>query len=452
VGDGAAAGRYTTSVAIKPERGEVFEILVSLEVLPFRLVQGIPWGFYMYHQHWLGIDQPEYRERILRRFKEMQQFGVSGGTISINTVATPGVSADGTVDFSMYDLAVDLYQEAGFREPPTIAMEGLMRAIADAKGKADEMRFGEIRDRFFEYTDGWEPGVKPEEVPEDVHELACRVVRRIHDHSLEKQWGPFYFYAADEPSSVLPNVPGITPNVPNMWKAMFMYGIADEAAPKMKTAGTVYKLEDWKTHLDGLLDLDIVHFKLFCCFDAATNRRWREFAARKHAKLYGIDFMGAFDDFWQGRWMTLIGEKGRLDGIRNWIQWFGEEPESDFEMHPYKFLSRKWKGGPYVLHLKDGRVVRSMVWLGIREGIDDSRYLRTVRTLIDKANQSNDPEQRKAAEQAARKVDEIMGRVPWVDMCRSDESTWTNIKADSIRHELADVARRLHYLLQESND
>ena len=105
-----------------------------------------------------------------------------------------------------------------------------------------------------------------------------------------------------------------------------------------------------------------------------------------------------------------------------------------------------------MLRLQDGRVVCSMVWLGVREGIDDSRYLRTVRALIDETNLSDNPKHRAAADLATRQVEKIMDGIPWVDVISADGSAWTSVKADQVRLDLARVAKKLHDVLCKSDN
>ena len=62
----------------------------------------------------------------------------------------------------------------------------------------------------------------------------------------------------------------------------------------------------------------------------------------------------------------------------SWVQTLFFEEEAPFD--PYRFVLTA-KNGPYCLRYPDGSVWRSVSWIGVREGIDDSRYVRTVRTL-----------------------------------------------------------------------
>jgi len=405
----AKPGRYTGAIALKPEKGKASSFTVQLEVLPLTLSRPMPWGFYRYD--W---NEPDERgEWLLWQLNEMRRAGMTQCVISpIHYQNRPGVSSDGAVDFSIYDRCIKLYEQAGFEDPPIIAMEGLMFGICAAMGKAGELKF---KDRIL--------GVKAKEVPADVREFAGRVIRRIYDHALEAKWPPFYIYFADEP----------TVGSATMEQAKFMFGLTREVAPEMQTACTVYTPNRWKP-LENLLDLNICHY-VHPCYNADANRRWHELADRQYTKLYGIDFIGPLDTFWEGRQITLTAEKGSLAGMMCWTQWVAYKLDEPFS--PYRFLRNAWKGGPWCLEDQQGEVWRSLPWIGLREGIDDSRYLRTVRDCIEQAKLSG---RYRAARQAELALEHILDEVPWVPGVRASDSPWTAQTADAARRELAEAA------------
>jgi hypothetical protein len=393
-------------------------VTIELEVLPLELSPPMPWGLFNYNWH----EPDKNADWILWQLEEMRRAGMSQCVISpIHYQNRPGIHKDGSVDFSIYDRCVALYQQAGFEHPPVLGMEGVMFAVAEALGKAGELKFDQEL----------EPGVKAEEVPGDVRALAGKIVRRIYDHSLEAKWPPVYVHFADEPSI----------GSPKMEKAKFMYGLAREVAPELGTADGVYTHEWWKP-LEGLLDMNIAHY-VHPCHSADANHRWHDLARRQRCRLYGIEFLGPFDTFWQGRRLTFTAEKGNLAGILCWIQSLaGRLDESQFDA--YYNLRSTWKGGPWVMPTANGRVWRSFPWLGVREGIDDSRYLRTARAAIDRARQSLNPNDRELADAAQRRVDALMQRVGWANQNASEGGEpWDNSAASSVRRELARIAIEL---------
>lgn len=418
VPDNAKPGVYTGKVAIKPDAGKASSFAVQLEVLPLKLARSMPWGFFIYE--WPKPE--ESTEQMLWSLKEQRRAGMTQCVIS------PGwshfsmpVSKDGVADLAAWDQCIDLYQKAGFENPPVLAFEGLMHGIASAMGKTEDLKFTENSGMSI-------PGVKAEDVPTDVREFAKQVVRRVYDHSLEAKWPNFYAYFSDEPAGG-----GSTE------KVKFMGGVAREVAPEMQTAETIYTHTWWKP-MSGLVDLNIAHY-VHPCNNADANRRWREFQKEMGtSKLYGIDFVGPLDTFWDGRQITLTAEKG-IDGMLCWVQWIvpdwflGDPVQPSFD--PYVFLFNSWKGGPWCMREKDGRVWRSLAWIGVREGVDDSRYVRTLRKAIEDAEKAGNEAK---ARSAKLRLQAVMDGVPWVPEVRVSNSKWNSARADAARGRLADAA------------
>gem|GEM_PF-3592250 len=413
----APPGRYRLPLTVRPEQGRATTVTVELEVLPLRLDRPMAWGFYQYN--WNDVETEP--EPILRTLREMHRAGMTQCVISpIHYQNRVPVEADGSVDFGLYDACVKLYQEAGFEDPPILAMEGLLFSICGALGKIEELKF----------SNHLLPGVKAAEFPTDIREFAGRIVRRLYDHGLEANWPSFYAYFADEPST----------GSAKMEKAKFMFGLAREVAPELQIACGLYTHEWWRSLGPEMIDLNIVHY-VHPCHNAGANRRWHELADAMGARLYGIDFIGPLDSFWQGRQITLTAEKGGLAGMMCWTQWLIENIDGSEPFDPYRFLANTWKGGPWCLREREnGAVWRSFAWLGLREGIDDSRYLRTARNLAAEAERSLDPARREQGAAAARQIAALMDRVAWVPDVRRADATYTNRTAADVRRGLAELA------------
>jgi hypothetical protein len=346
----------------------------------------------------------------------MKRIGMTQCVISPQSATGSRLPLDANkrLDFSCYDRYVKLYRQAGFEDPPVLAIEAEMHEIAAAVGKVAAMKFSDPFPA--------NPGVKANEVPAEVVELAGQVMRQIRDHSSAAKWSPCYFYFADEPNS----------GSLTMEKAKFMTGVARRVAPDLQLAETVYTLE-WWSDLRGMLDLNIAHY-VHPCHDAAANRQWLERAQQERAKLYGIDFIGPLDIYWEARRITFTAEKGTLAGMLCWTQQVGGEELRRSAFDPYLFVTQTWGGGPWVMPDSAGRVWRSLPWIGLREGIDDSRYVQTLRKAIEEAKAKGRPE---IAERAAKKLDDAMDQVPWSN---DKKRNWTAAGADAVRRSLADAA------------
>jgi hypothetical protein len=410
VPEDARSGDYTIPIKIHAEKGGESQFLVNLKVLPVKLAPSMSWGIFAY-------ASAKDENGLLSTFKILRQHGVTGVVISYivcpNSIVKPVYpysifKPDGKVDLSAYDRSLSIYRKAGFVDPPIISMESFFSDIAAAKGKTAE----------YKVADG-NPGIKADDIPDDIREFSKTIVRRIYDYSIAQKWPPFYVYFADEPSK----------GTPVGEKARFMLGIAKECAPELQTASTIYTLESLK-YL-GNVDLDIAHY-IHPCANADSNRRWHEAVN----KLYGIDFIGGYDTLWQVRQMAMLAEKGKLEGMRFWLEAPMSKIEGEFE--PYYFLKSSWKGGPWMAEFPDGRKFNSLAFLGLRAGAYDSHYIRTALKIIEEAKMSFDPRKRELGEAAEKKLTKIMECIPWVQQINTSHE-WSNYSAGVIRGDIAQL-------------
>ena len=407
----ARPGRYSTTIAIQPEKGKASSFTVRLEVLPLGLARPMAWGMFAYNGHFdrrSTLSKPSWLE-------EMRRAGMTQCVLSAKP-RTPKVLPDGRVDCSMYDRYVEAYRKAGFEDPPILSMEGL---FADAK---------------------------PGEVTAEKRQFMGQVIRRIYEHSLKAKWPPYYIYFVDEPG----------PGTEHMERLKFMCALAREFAPGMQTASTACigggDPEDWYKYIPkGLLDLEIAHIHhqwAHPCRGADANRRWRQVAAREDMELYAYStFISTLDTFWDNRYITFPLEKAGLDGMMPWVQTLGSDEKAPFS--PYRFVLTA-KNGIYCLFYPDGSVWRSLPWIGLREGIDDSRYVRTVRKLVGNAEAAG---KRDAAQKARMRLQRVLAKAPWVVGANSDtgllRQKWTAVDADAARWELAQAAVACQRALDE---
>ena len=413
------AGRYRGRVHLDPEHGSASTIPFSIEVLPISLERPMPWGFFRYGWR---IDDDEGRARYLRGLREMRWAGMTQAAIIRQ--GNIAVRADGSVDLSGHDACVALYREAGFPDPPIIGMERLLPSICAALGvdlAFDNRGFARFREQ---------------DIPDEVRTFAATVVRNIRDHSVKAGWGPYAVHLVDE----------IAPGG-KMVNARFLYPVWRKQAPDIRLHSGIYTF-DWWRKFDSPLDINTVHY-VHPCNNEPGNRRWRALARDMGTDtLFGIDFIGALNTFWEGRQISLTSAKG-VDGVLCWTQWvdhdikeyeknYGLDPD-DFD--PYVFTYSYWKGGPWAVHLQNGTTMRSTAWFGIREGIDDSRYLNTARAWIERARSRK--ELAEDAQAASLRLEHAMTAVPWVAELRRPGSTWTSDSADKVRRVCADIAVHL---------
>lgn len=408
-------GIYSGSVAVQIGGATVSSFAVTLEVLPFELERAMSWGLFRY-----GWGDPIDRAELHRyELGEMHRIGMSECVISpLDYQNHPGVYSDGSVNAWMYDQSIDLYKEAGFEDPPVVAMEALMYFIFAAKGVLAQYPFSDI------YT----PTFTADSVDAETRAFAGLVLQNLYDNAIEKDWPTgTYFYFADEPA--------VGPG--RMECAKFMYGVAREYVPQMKTAGTAYSIDD-ATALSNMLDLDIIRYENTC--QTAYNAWYLNYAETQNVILHGLSWLPEKKDtFWEIRMLTFQCEKAGLDGITSWTQWISGAEIENRPFNGYIFAPQTWRGGPWFMKDQSSITWFDLPWIGIREGIDDSRYVRTVRALIDEADAVGATT---AADSARTVLQQVLNEVLWVNDPR-DPSTWTSAHADTERLALANAAKNL---------
>jgi hypothetical protein len=404
---------------------------VELTVLPLWLDRPLSWGFFLYG--WYPLETIPSYEAPLR---EMRRSGMTCCVISPmhffhGRADVTGEDGNLRLDTTVYDRAMEVYQKVGFPDPPVVAAAPWVTQTIQAMGRSQD--FPKT------YSDYGYPQIdieSPDRVSPEIQDRLRWVLRRFYDHSLEQNWPRFYLYLVDEPSS----------GSPKMAHAKLLYRLVREVAPEMGTAGTLYTLDWWK-ELDGGLDLNVAHY-VHPAGGPEGNRRWLDFAAQQNCTLFGIDFLGgAVDTFWDGRYVSLAAERAGLSGMLCWTQHTWEKLAGPLD--PYFGVRSAWKGGPWwMVREEDGRRVLSVGWLGLREGIDDSRYYRTARALAAEAARSPDPAVRAAGEAAARRVQAILETWPWVRDARTDPTHHNSAAADRTRGQFAQVALEMQETLK----
>lgn len=414
VPDDAAPGVYSGTVAIQVSGAPTYYFNVQLEVVQIALERSMPSGLFYYT---VALSAPAFREF------EMSEMRRTGHTQCVLTPAGGNcgihVYPDGSLDFTHYDTYVDAYIKAGFKDPPIISLEGQMYNIFAAKGVLGQYPF-----------EGYaEPTFPASSVDAETRAFAGLVLRNIHDHAVST-WGDWYAYFSDEPSS----------GTQRMEKAKFMCGVAREYVPEMKTAETIY-INDWWAELAGMVDLVMKHY-VRPVYNATLNEGdhiWSEQMGT--SELYGMDWSGYYDRYWDSRITFFMHEKGNMDGLMNWRQNIAMDMAgSAYPWSPYIYLAYTGKGGLLSIVQTDGSVWRCMPNIGEREGIDDTRYVRTLRKAINDA-QANGYTDLANAGQAV--LDDVLGDVAWYEEVFYVLKPWDAAMADDARRRLADAIVQL---------
>ena len=123
-----------------------------------------------------------------------------------------------------------------------------------------------------------------------------------------------------------------------------------------------------------------------------------------------------------------------------WAQWNVQRMSSDL-MHPYEHIRNSWDGGPWAYVDNQERMWRSLPWLGVREGIDDSRYVQTVRSLITQGKTSEHSAHHEIAQQTEEQLNALIDKLPFYQ--EFGRAPWNSDAADEVRWELARMAINL---------
>ncbi|MCE5340888.1 MAG: hypothetical protein LLF92_07145 [Planctomycetaceae bacterium] len=440
----AQPGLYKTKVLIIPQNAEPTEIPFVVEVLPLKLSQPLDWGMVLYAQgpNWDPLTPSIAQEAmnwsmILRDMKFMR--GKLGLT-SLMLEAQNGTlrlkfndKGEWDIDFGYYDKIVDLYKQAGFPNPPIVAMSHLPTFVIRAVGAEKDFP-QRVDDRGFSAI-----YLEADKFPQDMADKLGKVLRNIYNHSLEANWPSFHIYYVDEPVG-----PG--------WKseqAKILFSLSKKVAPEMQTASTLYAFS-WFEPVEDWIDLDICHMA-HCLNNAAANRAWRKISGKHDCKLYGISWFIGEADFWGVRRLTLLAEKGQMDGIMEWEWAAGDLGKVPYYTDRYFSLRGELKDAVFIYRDPNGAdptTITTMTLEGVREGIDDSRYLRTLRKLIDEGN----IEGGKVGDLARRAqlwLDREMETIPWMSDAKAYRDRWTSVDADGMRRKMANWAIRLQNALAE---
>jgi hypothetical protein len=440
----AKPGLYKTRLLVVPQNAQTTEIPFVIEVLPLKLLPPLDWGMILYAQgpNWdpnlPGTAQEAMNwPVILRDMKFMREkLGLTSlmlesqnGTLNLKY----NNKGEWDIDFGYYDKIIDLYKQAGFRNPPTIAISNLPTFVIRAMGA--EKNFPQrVDDRGFSAI-----YLEADKFPQDIANNLGKVLRNIYDHSLEANWPSFYIYYVDEPLG-----PG--------WKseqAKILFSMSKKVAPEMQTASTLYAFS-WFQPVEDWIDLNNCHM-VHCLNNATANRAWRDISGKYNCKLYGVSWFIGEADFWGVRRLTLLAEKGQMNGIMEWEWAAGDLSDVPYYTDRYFSLRGVLKDAVFIYRDPSGTnpaTITTMTLEGVREGIDDSRYLRTLRKLIDEGNIAGG-EVGDLARRAQLWLDQEMETIPWMSDAKAYPDRWTSADADGMRRKMANWAIRLQNALAE---
>lgn len=466
----AKPGVYKGTIEILVGGSLVHELVLEVEVLGINLLEPDA-AFGMYFDHTRMPTQWATADYMEKYYRDMSEHGMN----SVTFYCTHGRAADGSkfvlsraaagklgidvddppnpgyygfdqevvYDFAhnsefektdpRYQVGLDVMMERAGRA-------GLLRRDIPVMYLGGSVDYSWIEPRWKELNIPW-PGGTPNAVE-------CRV---IADRAREKDWPEFLFYLMDEIEALDPFTGGRR----MLWMREIIRPIKAAGLRTADATGylnTVEQHKKWRVKdremhkqeivvndqglvVDELLLENIYHYLDITLFSTTMGVDDRVFdklrTLNKEYWLYNCAQSGLHpevDRFHYGLYTWRTGAKG-------FFQWHYNSTEFTKDGKTYW----PWMDKDGVLHntavywpgyavLSPMGPIPTISWEAVREGVDDYRYLLTLRKLIEQAEGSGSDEMKELAAEAGKAVEAMMATIP-VDAGRR---TYTEIGAAAI--------------------
>ena len=360
--DDAPAGEYRATLRIEGGQGGSVAVPVALRVLPIRL-EDPDVTYAMYHVmnvNWPGSFHDRKGE-LRRHLIDMREHGMNSDLI----YTCPFVEKTGQgyrVDFSR--------KQAGTATPDTF--EKTVQAMLD---------LGMTRPIIW-YMPSLTPPRYPDfENPADFYREWSQVIRLVEAERKRRNWPEFIYSPNDESDA-------------SAQRAEECRGAVQclKGVP-VRSYMTVVGTEHRHRYLP-FTDMPAYSALIFRAeFIAEAGRTGKTLASYNGAGRYGLDPKS--DRFWYGLWNAKVGCKA----LTSWTyQWPGG-PAARSPYDAFCGMTGNGAGYYYAFPTTDG-LLPSIGWEGVREGIDDARYVHTLRQWISRARTSGDAAAGRLADKA----------------------------------------------------
>ncbi len=426
----ATASSYRGKITISAEKGGTADMELVVRVPDFVLAESMWWGMY-YYGGWNGT--------ITKRvFQDMRDHGMTGILYCDGKVEPVMKKVGDKVEltFPNADQCMPVIKELGFKDViyyPRLLSNKLILLFGMEKGFKPHRYYG-TKNVLYEV----------DKYPESLKPVLADLFRQIDAHAKQAGWPyPLIYYPVDEPRF----------NDAVMNWALLEMPILKQALPGARIFCTAYELNVIQKLLPWL---DIANTTLDNLADKETNEAILAAAGKKGAAVWAILSLSPSNGYQGMRTNAgLLPEKGGATGMTMWTYYGPYEYTNEYDEFIRGNEGKSYAHAAPSYISRDGTLLPTVPWEAIREGINDSRYARTLKHWIAQArkslaskNVSNNKRTQLAllADNAEVFLNATMDNIPWGE--GAHEGKWTEPQADHFRQEAARHIQALKTAMQ----
>ncbi|MBN1972564.1 MAG: hypothetical protein JW787_02925 [Sedimentisphaerales bacterium] len=421
--ENATPGTYDCTVTITSEDKPSLLLPLQIDVLPFRLEKpkDKQWMLYEDSARWNTMSDAQ----IIAELEDFKKHGITGFiTMPLGDPDLSQLKTTGKVSFNAeaFKQLAKLCNEAGIPGPHVCICVNLPERVRDALGLKNNLKEGK-----------W-----PQAVIDGVTEVARAAVEATKDTPV--RW---YYYGVDEP------------RVDNT------YAIQEYQAWHNGGAQTYTSFGDPKFLEKAAEYLTAPCFNTYLIGSQAGTKLALQSCTNTGAEFwwYGI---GSYVNPHPQECSTFYNRYGAgcllwKTGAKSVVAWtfcrVHEDPFNDFDGLQDNSIEPKDQVTAYPEFLKPNDwytyqgAIPTLAWEGIREGVNDYRYLATLSSLIAQAQESKQISTTDAASRVQVTLNTLIDSIPWINPMEQ-----SNFKTNQLQELQRAVADQIMLLLGVLND
>ncbi len=375
-----AAGQYHTVIRVEPANGQVAELPLTVNVLPFRLDPGRWWGMYYY---------PGFHEHTPRDFADMKLHGVNAMLVCPPGIVEPVLKRQGNrvvASFPNTDKLMAELQRQGFQRPTPYYPRLLSCRVLRMFNRVDGRK---IKDA--DYYGQQAVSYQAKDFPDDLKPVMKDLYRQMVQHAHEANWPEILWFLVDEPGAA-------AEHMMEMEWAKLEFRLFAEACPNEKLFCTAYSQQV----ADEIgVQLDARSCDLWRITEADMPR-----AQKENVQLWAIRWLCQYNTYQFPRHFAGFG-LDRL-GLHGYTEW------TYYGAPVYRPLDqvRDVQGCHYAFTDDQGNLLSTITWEGVQTGINDARYLATLQRHIAAGRESPQQEHQNLATSAQQALDGVLADIP----------------------------------------